>query len=490
MRPLHLLFICAVPAFAEIRLPALVSDHMVIQSGVPVRVWGWAAAGEAVTVKFRGQQAAAIASTDGKWEAFLKPTSAGGPFEMAIAGSNTIQIKDVLVGEVWVASGQSNMAFTMKRVAGAQELLATAANPKIRLFNVARKSSGAPDDDVKGEWQVASTESAENFSAVAFLFGRELEGSMKVPFGMINSSVGGTPVEAWISGPSLTGDPALLPAMTRWQKLMLDYPLLARRHEAAVKKWEAAGKKGRRPAEPVGPGHNHEPIRLYNGMIAPLTPYTIRGALWYQGENNAGRGDGDLYRRLLESLIHDWRQQWGVGNFPFLWVQLPHFVRRDGDEGWPEVQEAMRNTLEIANTGMAITQDVGEANDIHPTDKLPVAKRLALAASKVAYGQNVLASGPIFRQATREGKALRLWFDYSGDGLRTAKGGPIEGLLVAGKNGQYKAAEAKIEGDSIVVSNGEVGYPVSVRYAWGGTVVGNLVNSIAIPASPFRVNAP
>ncbi len=490
MRSLLITLLLASTALADVRLPALISDHMVLQSATPVRIWGWATPGEAISISFNGQQSSTQTQPDGRWEAYLKPLAPGGPFELTVTGQNTIKIQDVLIGEVWIASGQSNMAFQTKRAKGADQIMAAAANPNIRLFTVARKLSSVPEDDVKGTWQIASSESAGNFSAVAYLFAKELEGQNKMPFGMINSSVGGTPVEAWISGQTLSSDPALLPVLTRWQKILHDYPAAARRHALAVKKWQDEGKKGAQPAAPVGPGHWHEPIQLFNGMIAPVTPYAIRGALWYQGENNAGKNDGDLYRRLLETLIHDWRQQWGTGNFPFLWVQLPHFIMKGNESGWPEVQEAMRNTLEIANTGMAISQDAGEANDIHPTDKLPVAKRLALTARKVAYGENILASGPIFRQATREANVLRLWFDHAGDGMRTNNNAAVEGMLIAGRNGKYVTADVKIDGATLLVSSSEVPHPLSVRYAWGGTVVGNLANSIQIPASPFRATLP
>ncbi len=470
-----MLSLIASASMAEVRLPALFSDRAVMQAGAPLRVWGRASPGERVTVRMAGKEASGVADALGEWSAFLPPLPAGGPHELGVAASNTVTVRDVLIGEVWVASGQSNMAFNMKRESHAAAGIPVARFPRIRFFRVAQKTSPVPLDDVLGSWEETTPEAAANFSAVAYYFARDLHKRQGVPFGVIQSAVGGTPAESWTSGAALTGDPALLPLLSNWQKRLAEYP-------EAQARFEKEKKAGQQP--PPGPGHRWEPAGLYNGMIAPLTRYAIRGAIWYQGENNAGRGHGGLYRRLFETMIRDWRSAWAQGDFPFLWVQLPKFIQRAPGASWPELQQAQRDSLALRNTGMAVILDAGNLEDVHPTDKLIPGTRLARVARGVAYGENIVYSGPLLRQITREGSDLRLWFDHAGSGLRF-QGAPI-GFAVAGANGSYKAAAARVDGATVVVSAEGIAGPVQVRYGWGGNGEGNLANSEDLPASPFQ----
>jgi len=471
--PMKTLLYCAgaLCALAEVRLPALLTDNAVLQAGVPLRIWGWADPGERVTVQLAGTRGEAAADAIGRWTVYLPPISAGGPHRLT---ANSVTVSGVRIGEVWVASGQSNMAFNLRREKHAAAEIPRAAFDGIRFFQVEQRTSPFPLDDVKGAWKTVTPETAPNVSAVAYYFARALHQQRKTAFGIIQSAVGGTPAEAWISGPSLTADPAMLPLFANWQNTMRAYPDADARYNAAKNK----------PAQPpAGPGHRWEPVGLFNGMIAPLTGYAIRGVIWYQGENNATRGLGALHRRLHETMIHDWRAQWAQGDFPFLWVQLPKFVNRNPGSTWAEVQEAFAASLEIRNTGMAIIHDLGDLGDVHPTNKLDVGERLARVARKVAYGENIAASGPLFRQLTREGASLRAWFDSAGDGLRSCAG-ELVGFTIAGADGKFKPGLARADGESVVVSG--VADPAMLRYAWGGEGEGNLCNSEMLPASPFR----
>ena len=275
-------------AFADVQLPGIISDHMLLQRDVPVRIFGKALPGEAVTVAYRGRTAQTVTDPLGRWEVWLQPLTPGPAAEMTITGANTITIADVLVGDVWVGSGQSNMQWAVRQADNADAEIASAKFPQIRLFYVPRKPAAVPVEDVDAKWVVCSPETIAEFSAVMSYFGRQMHQDLKVPMGLIHSSWGGTPIASWISGPSLVGDPRLEPFLTYWQNLILQYPVNASRYEQNLKKWEASGSQGPRPAAPMGPGHAHEPTTLYNGMIAPLVKYTIKGALWYQGETEAG----------------------------------------------------------------------------------------------------------------------------------------------------------------------------------------------------------
>lgn len=489
---LALLAVFVAGARAEVRLPAILTDHMVIQRGLPVHVWGKAAPGENVAVTFRGETKSSMADDAGRWSVYLTPAEAGGPYEISVKGKNTITLTDVLVGDVWIGSGQSNMEWPLSRAANGQAEVAAAKYPKIRLFHAMHRVSDYPLDDIYGKgWEPCTPETAADFSAVAYFFGRHLHDQLNVPVGIIQSAWGGTPVEAWTSLKAISSDASLMPVFSEWARMTDKHALALARYELQLREWEAAVAKAkaagqpepRRPGQPNGPGGSWTPAGLYNAMIAPLTPFPIKGAIWYQGESNASPRRAPVYARLFQTMIRDWRDAWRVGDFPFLFVQLANF-KTSPDSQWPELREAQLQTLALKNTGMAVTIDIGNPDDIHPTNKQDVGKRLALAARAIAYGEKLEYSGPLFRQATQEGAALRVWFDHAA-GL-TAKGGALAGFEVAGADKKYAPAEARIEGATVVVSSAAVPVPVYVRYAWSDTPDATLFNGAGLPASPFR----
>lgn len=479
---------------AAVTLPKLLSDHMMFQRGVPARVWGKASPGESVTVSFQGQSVSAKAGPKGRWEVFLAPLQAGAPSAMRVEAGNTITVRDVLVGEVWVASGQSNMVWPVERSNNADREMAAAKYPRIRLFKVAQNTSEEPLADVDGEWQVCSPETVGGFSAAGYFFARHLHQQLRAPVGVIQSAWGGTPAESWTSTEALKAEPSLHFFLDDWAQVLADYPAAKLRHEKALRRWtetskaaKAAGKQpSRQPRAPQGPGHQQAPASLYNAMIAPLVPYAIRGAIWYQGENNAARAQAYEYRRLFQTMILDWRARWAQGDFPFLFVQLANYARvREGGQ-WPELQEAQAMALQLRNTGMAVTIDIGESQNIHPKNKQDVGKRLALAARAIAYDEKLVYSGPLFRQVTRDGNRLRVWFDHTGGGLRARGGAALVGFTIAGADQVFVPAEARIDGKTVVVSSSEAPEAVAVRYAWANDPDNNLTNAEGLPASPFR----
>src|SRR5437667_4147781 len=491
MKPALLaLLALSIPAGASVKLPAVLSDRMVLQQGSPVRIWGWADPGEAVTVSFLGQKPSATAGADGKWKVYLKPLAAGGPYKMAVSGQNTIELKDILVGEVWIGSGQSNMGVTVARAANPEQEIANANYSQIRLFKVKLTVASEPVEDVQGSWQFCDSEGVRNFSAIGYFFSRELHQARSVPVGFIETDGGGTPGEAWPSRPALEAEPALKSVFTEWDQILANYPAAKERFDQQLEAWTAAGKPASaRPREPAGPGHQYTPSGLYNAMIAPITGYAMRGVLWYQGEHNANKGHAYVYRRLLQTLIEDWRRAWGEGSFPFLVVQLANY-ETGPESAWPVLRESQVKALDLAATGLAVTIDIGESQDIHPKNKQEVGRRLALAARAIAYKENLEYSGPMFRQISSEGSRLRAWFDHAGSGLASRGdprgGGSLTGFTIAGQDRRFVPAEALIDGATVVVSSPDVKDPVAVRYAWAGDPVSNLVNKEGLPASPFR----
>ncbi len=468
-------------AFADVQLPGIISDHMLLQRDVPARIFGKAQPGEAVSVTFRGQTAQTTADAVGRWEVWLAPLKPGAAADMTVKGTNTLTVADVLVGDVWVGSGQSNMQFAVRQSDNAAAEIASAKYPQIRLFYVPRKTSPFPVEDVDAKWVVCSPETIGEFSAVLYFFGREMHKDLNVPMGLIHTSWGGTPIAAWISGPSLVSSPQLAPFLTFWANVIRQYPLNTARYDLNLKKWEAAGSQGPRPAAPMGPGHAHEPATLYNAMIAPIVRYTIKGALWYQGETEAGRAQGQIYGDALMTLVQDWRRAFGQGDFPFYWVQLANYGNAAKNGHWMRVQEGQVKATALRNTGVAVITDIGNPTDIHPTNKQDVGHRLALLA------QNKGAS-PLYRQVTRDGNAMRIWFDNAGTTLKTRGGGPVTGFQIAGADGKYVPAVATIEGTTVRVSSPDVAEPRFVRYAWDYNPDGNLVNALGLPASLFRTD--
>jgi sialate O-acetylesterase len=499
------LLLIASPAAADPRLPAIFSDHMVLQQQMPLGVWGWAAPNERIEVRLRSQRVSTTADRDGRWRVSLAPEAAGGPDELVVAGATaTVRLTDVLVGEVWVGSGQSNMQWEVRQAQDAEKEIAAGDHPRIRLFSVKRVTALEPKDDVTPmdaapTWMVATPASITNFSAVGYFFSRELQRSKNVPIGFIHSSWGGTPAEAWTRRDVLAEDSALQPLLSQYRRFEAEYPSGRYAHDRrqpvigpALRAYnEAHPSELPLPAVNVprgAPDDPHRPASLWNAMIAPLTSFAIRGVLWYQGETNALRAWD--YQRLMTAMIQDWRRAWGRGDFPFLFVQLANFRPNPPTPGatwWAQVREAQRLTLGLPNTAMASAIDIGNPLDIHPLNKQEVGRRLALAARAVAYGERVVHAGPLYDGMALEGGRVRVRFRHAGGGLvlDTAKG---SGFLVAGLDGQFTPATATIDGDSILVSSPEVAAPVAVRYGWEDDPVVSLRNKEGLPASPFRTD--
>lgn len=477
------LVVVAAAALADVKLPALISDHMVVQSGVPVRIWGWAEPGEAVTVSFAGQSPKTTANAAGKWEAFLNPVKAGTAGTLAITGKNKLTVADVLAGEVWVASGQSNMEWPLNKTNDADKEVADANYPQLRFFLVKKAVSETPKDDVEAKWVVCTPANMPQQSAVAYFFAREINQTQKVPVGVINSYWGGTPAQSWTSMPKLRDDAAVKFYLDQWDGVVARYPEAKTKFDEAYKKW-AETKTGNAPGAPQGPGHPNTPAGLYNAMIAPLTPYTIRGAIWYQGESNASEAQAYNYRRLFGDMIEDWRQNWGIGDFPFYFVQLANFKTNGW---WPLLRESQTATLGMKNTAMAVTIDIGNPANIHPTDKQDVGHRLALAARAQVFDEKIVFSGPMYKTMTVENGKVRVWFDHPGTGLAARGGGQLKGFEVAGPDGKFVPADASIDGLNVLVSSASIAEPTAVRYAWtDNPEEANLINKENLPASPFR----
>jgi sialate O-acetylesterase len=429
---------------------------------------------------------------DGHWLVRLKRLKAGGPFTLSITGDNTIVINNVLVGEVWLCSGQSNMAFQLSRAANAPEAIAAAADPQLRLFTVPRSVTDAPQADAPGSWKESTPDTAASFSAVAYFFGRHLRRTLNVPVGLINSSVGGTPAEAWTSHAALERDPELKGILERHAESVKKYDPAAAaerrkqdlaKHKEAVAKAKEEGKKA--PAAPRAPNDPRtstgRPSCLYNGMIAPLEPFAIAGAIWYQGEANSGRAAE--YRTLFPAMIQNWREAWGQGAFPFLFVQIaPH------QNMTPDIREAqLMSWQKVPRTGMAVITDIGNETDIHPTKKEPVGDRLALAARAVAYGEKLEYSGPVYDSMKVKGNQVILSFKHTGSGL-LAKDGELKGFTIAGTDGKFTPATAKIDGKKVIVESPSVSAPTAVRYGWATTPDVNLFNQEGLPATLFRTD--
>ncbi|HEY3416702.1 MAG TPA: sialate O-acetylesterase [Armatimonadota bacterium] len=496
------MFLClfaALPAMADVSLPALFSDNMVLQRGIPDPVWGKADPGEQVSVSFCGQQVMTTTNIEGRWKVTLAPQQAGGPFDLTVTGKNVIALKNVMVGEVWFCSGQSNMAITITSVQNASQEIAAANYPDIRYFSVGNAVAYEPKPDCIGTWSVTSPQVVSRYSAVAYFYGRELSKTLKVPIGLIQSSWSGTPVQSWIDRQSFLENPTLKPSIVNMDQSMQGY---CKATETAMREWLTAVDRAKAadkpfPEPPTVPNDPRSAYAmatgLYNGMVAPLIPYGIAGAIWYQGESNAGQAA--LYRTLFPALITGWRRAWGQGDFPFYYVQVANYAAQQTIPGevsaWAELREAQMQALALPNTGMATTIDIGDGDSIHPRNKQDVGKRLALWAEAKTYGmQDVVYSGPLFDGISVEGNKIRLRFKYTDGGLLTKDGGPVKGFAIAGVNSKFVWADAVIDGDSILVSSTLVPVPAIVRYAWGNNPVCNLYNKAGLPAVPFRADVP
>jgi sialate O-acetylesterase len=429
---------------AEVRLPKIISDHMVVQSGVPIRLWGWAAPGEPVTAKLgAGPATTTNADAAGKWQLFLPKAAPGGPYAITV---NQITIQDVLAGDVWVASGQSNMAFPLQRSDGGAEAIKQANHPRLRFFKIPNTAADTPKEDVEGTWEALTAENAGKYSGVAYFFARSLHLERKTPMAIIQTAWGGTNCQAW----------------TRREALAADANLT-----------EYIGRVSKNPQNVAS--------ALWNGMVAPIKLYSIKGFLWYQGEANRQGKDAGLYRKLFAAMIQDWRTQWGQGDLPFLWVLLAPFTS-PAPSDLPLTRESQLETLRLANVGFANTLGVGNAKDIHPTNKRTVGERLANTARRVAYGVATAPVSPLFRQLTAEGSALRMWFDTP---LKLA-GDAEFAFEIAGADEQYVRADAKVEGATVLVSAASVTEPVYVRYSYRDVAPDALYSLAGVPAAPVR----
>jgi sialate O-acetylesterase len=475
----------------------MLSDHAVLQRDRPIHIWGWDDPSTAVTIDFRKQHLTVKADEVGAWSAYLNPEPAGGPDTLTIHGTTEIALHDILVGDVWFASGQSNMEIPLRGFPGsaiikdADREIASADQPHIHLLRFATKSNDFPLDDQPASWTQCTPATATDFSAVAYFFGREIQSREHIPIGLIDSTWGGTPISSWLSLDALAADSTFMPvfaARARFASLQTSLAAQQAYEQRAI----AAAKAANQPAPQFDWHPNQaswEPAFLFNGMIAPAAPYTIRGFLWYQGETDSGgQLTPQLYHRLFPALIRDWRARWKEGDLPFLFVQISSFY--SPLEDWGTIRDAQRQTLSLSNTAMAVSLDVGLRDNVHPPDKQTVAARLALGARDLAYGARVEDSGPlpVSVTTTPSGDALRVWFTHA-DGLH-ATGGAVHGFEVADAEGHFHAADATIEGTSVLVHSATISNPIAVRYAWASFTDANLYNSSDLPASTFQSPEP
>lgn len=499
---------------ADVRLPSIFSDHLVLQRDKPVAVWGKADAGEAVTVTFGNQRKEATAGADGSWKVALDALKASAePVELKVKGKNEVVLKDILVGEVWVCSGQSNMEWPVSKALHPDQEIPAANFPQIRLFTMPNAMADARKDDTGGQlaWQLCSPDTVKGFSAVGYFFGRELNKELQVPVGLVDTTWGGTPAEAWISSQALQGDTSGARLTAAWSRFLKTYdPAAAKAEHQKAKaemvrvKTENAKPGATRQPVPASPRAfiNHftsasRPSVLFNAMVAPIIPYTVKGVVWYQGESNQRRAV--QYQSLLPTLIADWRTQWS-DDFSFHLVQLAGFGNNrnwpqpaGSEDPWAELQWAqLQTSLRVPKCGMAVANDLGEVKDIHPRNKQEVARRLALIALVEDYkktdGQpNGINGGPIFDKVVVAGDKISISWSNVGGGLQARDGGELKGFIIAGEDRIWKSAKARVVGNEVHVSSEEVANPVAVRYAWASWCPeANLINKEGFPASLFR----
>jgi sialate O-acetylesterase len=488
-------------ARANVKLPDVLGDSMVLQQGHTVPVWGTADPGEEVTVRFASQTKKTKADADGKWRVNLDALRASStPAVLTVTGKNTIELKDVLVGEVWLVAGQSNMQRLLSETANGAAATAAADHPLLRLFNVSRAVAFKHQPPPLGRWRACTPESVKEFSAAGYYFGVELQKELGVPVGLINSSYGGSQAEAWTPTEYLLASPELRPTVERTKIWDEERPRVKVEYEEQIKRWRAEADKakaaGARPSpSPAVPDALREyrvASSIYNGMIEPLIPFFIRGAFWYQGESNEERAE--QYGILLPVMIKAWRERWGEGDFPFGIIQLPNYrdpKAEPADEAWSHVREAQRRTaLATRNAGLIVTIDIGEAHDIHPKNKLDVGRRMARWALAEVYGRKMTPTGPVLRGAKAEGSKMVLTFDDVGAGLKIRDGDRLEEFAVAGVDRKWHWAEAKITGkNKVEVWSADVPRPVAARYAFNNNPRHpNLTNDTGLPAAPFRTD--
>lgn len=503
----------ALPAPAELKFAPMFSDHAVLQRDRPLPVWGWAEPGEEITVTFGAQKGTAVAGPDGKWSVTLsaQPVSKT-PLTLTAQGKSTVTVQDVLLGDVWLCGGQSNMEFGLGGC-NAPDDIQSADLPLLRQFGVGYNFASTVQTNVTGEWLICQPNTAPGFTAVGFYFGRRLHRDTGVPIGLLRSCVGGTGIELWMSQETLLHTPVLEPYARQMRESLAQYQLQLAESLPAMEQWTARARQAQQAKQllPMPPAWPEFPfgeramrprcVTLYNGMIAPLLPFALRGAIWYQGESNAG---DRLYFEKKRALIADWRRYFGDPDLPFYFVGLAAWQKPNDDPGhwddWAQVREQQLRCLSLPHTGMALALDVGDADDIHPRNKFDVGERLALWALHDVYGQSLEVSGPLYRNLKVEGSSIRLAFDHVGKGLMIGRkigrapaaedtAGSLRRFAIAGEDKKWHWADARIDGESVVCSSPEVPGPVAIRYAWAINPEGaNLYNRDGLPAAPFRTD--
>ena len=478
---------------ADVNLPNIFGDHMVFQRLQTNPVWGTAEPGEKIVVKIHGQHHTTAADEHGDWGVMLNPLPTGGPYELSIEGDNTVTFDDILSGEVWICSGQSNMVRSVSSIYNADVEILTANHPQIRLISVPNVASQEPLDDFEGNWETCSPETVANFSAIGYMFGRRIHDAVGVPVGLIDNAWGGSAADAWIPRDVLEAEGQYTPLLDSWDKNAAAYTDEV--HATAVEKfkaWQAAGKPGRTQRAPRDLRQSqHRPANLFNGVLHPTIGFGIRGVIWYQGEGNAKRAY--QYRDMFPLMINTWRDLWSQGDFPFYWVQLADFraeLAEPAASDWAELREAQTMTLALPNTGEAVIIDAGEGRDIHPRDKTTVANRLARLALGKDYGFDLKTQSPRFASMSAEGATITLTFDHVSDGGLYAFDvtEPI-GFAIAGADQKFVWADAKLVGkNQVAVSSPDVPKPVAVRYAWADNPIANLQDATGLPVTPFRTD--
>jgi len=484
-------------AMADVRLPAIIGNNMVLQADKPLPIWGWAEPNEDVSVTLGESKAAAKADAKGNWSVKLPAQKASATAaEMTVTGKNTLKLTNILVGEVWAGSGQSNMQQSVAASSNKDQEIQAADYPQIRLFLVPNRLSAKSIGDVNAAWVVCTPQTIPNFTAVLYFFGREIHKTLNVPVGLIGVSWGGSRIEPWITYEQFAAQPELKPDLDNFNKLKADLVASRKEYLTSIKAWvdvaEKAAAAGQEIPDPPGIPANPlsqftSPSAMYNGMVHGIVPYALRGFLWYQGESN--RGQGMHYFDLKKGLINNWRTLWGMPEMPFLFVQLAPYFYDTNETALPEIWEAQTATLAIPNTGMAVTTDIATIRDIHPPNKQDVGKRLALWALANTYGKKDLVySGPLYDSMAVEGDKIRIKFKHTSPGLVARDGKPLTWFSIAGEDKQFYPAMATIDGETVVVTSPKVAKPVAVRFGWNQIAEPNLSNKANLPASPFRTD--
>jgi sialate O-acetylesterase len=483
----------AAPTSADVKLATLFRDGMVLQRDKPAPIWGWADPGEHITVSFAKQSKSATADASGRWMIRLDPLNASStPDVITVAGKTSVVVKGVLVGDVWLCSGQSNMNLPLSATQGAKEEIARARSPLIRYFEVKSSILEEPTDTAEGDWQECSPNTAGSFTAVGYYFAREIQPQLNVPVGIIKATLGGSPIEGWIGADVMASTPAATPSFQAWEGMKRGYIQRAEEYQTKLAAWKLRHKDGTSSASSDDPrpvrawvdSDRNKPSGLYNGFIYPLEPFALAGVLWYQGEGNVPRAAE--YKVLFPLMISQWRRDFHQPDLPFLFVQLPGYEQKNDPTGesWPRLREAQIAALKLPGVGMAVTTDIGDPIDLHPPNKRDVGKRLSLIALKQVHHRDVEDSGPIFQKAVRSGDALHIRFTNA-EGL-ALRGDSNQAFTIAGADRKFLPAQARIENDRVILTATGVPKPVAARLNWVNNPKAWLVNKSGLPAAPFR----